>query len=234
MTGDKALVLFSGGQDSTTCLFWAKQNFGEVFAIAFDYGQRHRIEIEAAQTIAKNASVPLQILKMDLLQQLTVNSLTSWELDVEKGKPGERPPNTLVEGRNMLFLTFAAIAAKSAGIHHLVTGVGQADFSGYPDCRNDFIVSLNQTLNLSMDFIYTLHTPMMWKNKTEIWQMADELGIFDIIRNETVTCYNGIKAAGCGECPSCYLRKCGLENYLEGGRKCENAKMKNKWINFKL
>jgi len=222
MIDNKALVLFSGGQDSTTCLFWAKNNFAEVFAVAFDYGQRHRNELEAARQIALNANVPLQILKMDLLQQLTVNSLTSREMEVEKEKPDERPPNTLVEGRNMLFLTFAAIFAKGLGIHHLVTGVGQADFSGYPDCRNDFIVSLNHTLNLSMDFEYTIHTPLMWKNKTDIWQLADELGVFEIVRYETVTCYNGIAASGCGECPACYLRNRGLENYLEGRRKCGN------------
>ncbi len=215
MKNDKALVLFSGGQDSTTCLFWAKQNFAEVFGVAFDYGQRHRIELEAAQNIADSASVPLQILKMDLLRQITQNSLTSKELEVEKEKPENRPPNTLVEDRNMLFLTFAAITAKQRGIHHLVTGVGQADFSGYPDCRNDFIVSLNQTLNLSMDFNYTIHTPLMWKNKTEIWQLSDELGVFDLIRKETVTCYNGIKGSGCGECPSCGLRNKGLTNYLK-------------------
>ena len=215
MKNGKALVLFSGGQDSTTCLFWAKQKFEQVFAIAFDYRQRHRIELEAAKNIAGIAGVPLQILKMDLLRQITQNSLTSKDMEVEKEKPDERPPNTLVEGRNMLFLTFAAITAKQQGIHHLVTGVGQADFSGYPNCRNDFIVSLNQTLNLSMDFNYTIHTPLMWKNKTEIWQLSDELGVFDLVRNETVTCYNGIKGAGCGECPSCKLRKRGLENYLK-------------------
>jgi 7-cyano-7-deazaguanine synthase len=215
MTQGKALVLFSGGQDSTTCLFWAIKKFNEVFALSFDYGQRHRNELEAARKIAANANVPLQILKMDLLQQVTTNSLTSHELEVENEKPGGRPPNTLVEGRNMLFITYAAIVAKSLGIHHLVTGVGQADFSGYPDCRNDFIVSLNQTLNLSMDFEYTIHTPLMWKNKAEIWQLADETGVFEIVRNETVTCYNGIAASGCGHCPACHLRNRGLENYLE-------------------
>ena len=216
MTQGKALVLFSGGQDSTTCLFWAIKKFSKVFAVSFDYGQRHRNELEAARKIAANANVPLQILKMDLLQQVTTNSLTSHEVEVEDEKPGGRPPNTLVEGRNMLFITYAAIVAKSLGIHHLVTGVGQADFSGYPDCRNDFIVSLNQTLNLSMDFEYTIHTPLMWKNKAEIWQLADETGVFEIVRNETVTCYNGIAASGCGHCPACHLRNRGLENYLEG------------------
>ena len=114
----------------------------------------------------------------------------------------------------MLFLTYAAIFAKAGNIHHLVTGVGQADFSGYPDCRNDFIVSLNETLNLSMDFDYTVLTPLMWKNKAEIWQLADELGVMKIVENETVTCYNGVKGKGCGHCPACMLRKRGLENYL--------------------
>lgn len=215
MNADKALIVFSGGQDSTTCLFWAKKQFTEVFAIAFGYGQRHKIELESAKTIAEKAGVPLQIFKIDLLSQLTENALTSREMEVEKDKPNNRPPNTLVEGRNMLFLTYAAIFAKSKGISNLVTGVGQADFSGYPDCRNDFIVSLNQTLNLSMDFQYKIHTPLMWKNKAEIWQMADELGILDLVQNETVTCYNGIKGAGCGECPACKLRNRGLDTYLK-------------------
>jgi 7-cyano-7-deazaguanine synthase len=214
MKNGKALVLFSGGQDSTTCLFWAKEQFSEVFAVAFNYGQRHSVELEAAKSIAKNAGVQLSILKLDLLAQLTVNSLTTPNMEVEKEKPEERPPNTLVEGRNMLFVTYAAIFAKARNINNLVTGVGQADFSGYPDCRNDFIHSLNQTLNLSMDYNYTIHTPLMWKNKSEIWQLSDELGVFDLVLNETVTCYNGIKGVGCGECPSCGLRNKGLVNYL--------------------
>lgn len=215
MTNDKALVIFSGGQDSTTCLFWGKQNFKEIHAISFDYGQRHKIELESAKSIAAKAQVPISVFKIDLISQLTSNALTSQELSVEKEKPADRPPNTLVEGRNMLFLTYAAIYAKSKGIHHLITGVGQADYSGYPDCRNDFIISLNQTLNLSMDYQYEIHTPLMWKNKAEIWQLSDELGVMDIVRNETVTCYNGVKGAGCGECPSCKLRNRGLEIYLQ-------------------
>lgn len=215
MIAEKALVVFSGGQDSTTCLFWAKQHFAEVRAIAFDYGQRHRIELEAARNIAEKANVSFHLFKIDLLAQLTDNALTSQQMEVEEEKPENRPPNTLVEGRNMLFLTYAAIFTKANHIHHLVTGVGQADFSGYPDCRNDFIVSLNQTLNLSMDFEYSIHTPLMWKNKAEIWQLADELGVLELVQNETVTCYNGIKGAGCGHCPACMLRNRGLENYLK-------------------
>jgi 7-cyano-7-deazaguanine synthase len=215
MNSEKALVLFSGGQDSTTCLFWAKKYFGKVFTVGFDYGQRHCSEIQAARNIAEKANVPFQILKIDLLSQITVNALTSNRIEMENEKPDKRPPNTLVEGRNMLFLTYAAIIAKTQGIRNLVTGVGQADYSGYPDCRNDFILSLNKTLNLSMDFDYTIHTPLMWKNKAEIWQIAAELGIFDLVSNETVTCYNGIKGTGCGNCPACYLRNRGLEQFLE-------------------
>lgn len=214
MIAEKALVVFSGGQDSTTCLFWAQQHFSEVQAIAFDYGQRHKIELEAAKSIAKKAEIQLSIFRMDLLGQLTQNALTSQEMEVEETKPENRPPNTLVEGRNMLFLTYAAIFAKARNIHHLVTGVGQADFSGYPDCRNDFILSLVSTLNLSMDYDYTIHTPLMWKDKAAIWQLTDELGVMEIVQNETVTCYNGVKGKGCGHCPACMLRNRGLENYL--------------------
>lgn len=215
MLKEKALVVFSGGQDSSTCLFWAKKHFMEVWAIAFNYGQRHSVELNAARYIAKKAQIPLHVFSMDLLSQLTKNALTSPTQDVQKIKPKNQPPNTLVEGRNMLFLTYAAIFAKENKIKNLITGVGEADFSGYPDCRNNFIVSLNQTLNLSMDYPYLIHTPLMWKNKAQIWQLADELGVFELIQNETVTCYNGIKGKGCGDCPACSLRYNGLEKYLK-------------------
>ncbi len=211
---NSALVLFSGGQDSTTCLFWAKKNFSEVNAIAFNYGQRHQAELQAAKLIAGVAKVDLKIFQIDLLNQLTENALTRNNIEIEEVKPESRPLNTLVEGRNMLFLTYAAIYAKSKGIKDLVTGVGQADYSGYPDCRNEFIQSLNQTLNLSMDYRYQIHTPLMWKDKSEIWQLSDELGIFDLVRTKTVTCYHGIPGDGCGNCPSCNLRRRGLAKYL--------------------
>jgi 7-cyano-7-deazaguanine synthase len=135
-------------------------------------------------------------------------------MDVEEEKPDNRPPNTLVEGRNMLFLTFAAIFAKGKEISNLVTGVGQADYSGYPDCRDEFIKSLNQTINLSMDYQFTIHTPLMWLSKAEIWAMSDQLGVLDLVQTHTVTCYNGIRGDGCGHCPSCRLRKIGLDAYL--------------------
>jgi len=212
---NKALVVFSGGQDSTTCLFWALKEFDHVEALCFDYGQRHSIELLAAQDIAQKAGVPFTLLNLDLLKQITHNSLTDKAIEVEDNKPENSPPNTLVEGRNMLFLTFAAIFAKGKDIANLVTGVGQADYSGYPDCRDEFIRSLNQTLNLSMDYPFRIHTPLMWKSKAEIWALSDELGVFDLVRYQTVTCYNGIKGDGCGHCPACHLRRNGLQSYME-------------------
>jgi 7-cyano-7-deazaguanine synthase len=214
MNISKALVVYSGGQDSTTCLFWAKKHFDQVFAIAFNYGQRHIVELDAAKRIAESANVPLQIFQLNLLSAVSHNALTDKEMDVESDQPDHRPPNTLVEGRNMLFLTYAAIFAKTNGIHDMITGVGQADFSGYPDCRNEFILSLNQTLNLSMDYEYRIHTPLMWLDKSEIWKMADDLGVFEIVKDQTITCYHGIQGDGCGICPSCKLRNRGLFNYL--------------------
>ena len=211
----KALVVYSGGQDSTTCLFWARKHFNQVFAIAFNYGQRHLVELNAAKQIAEDADVPLNIFKIDLLSGVSPNALTDHEMELETDKPDDRPPNTLVEGRNMLFLTYAAIFAKANGISDLITGVGQADYSGYPDCRNEFILALNQTLNLSMDYEYHIHTPLMWLDKSEIWQMADELGVFELVRDKTITCYYGIAGKGCGKCPSCKLRNRGLLKYLK-------------------
>jgi len=211
----KALVIYSGGQDSTTCLFWAKKRFDQVSAIAFDYGQRHLVELSAAKQIAEEANVSLNVFQIDLLSHISPNSLTDPGINVEAEKPDSRPPNTLVEGRNMLFLTYGAIFAKTYGVKNLVTGVGQADYSGYPDCRNDFILSLNQTLNLSMDYEYHIHTPLMWLDKSEIWKLADDLGVFEIVRNQTITCYHGIRGEGCGTCPSCILRNRGLTNYLK-------------------
>ena len=221
MEKSKALVVYSGGQDSTTCLFWAKKHFDQVYAIGFNYGQRHIVELNAAQQIAEAASVPMQIFQIDLLSRISHNALTDKNINVESDQPEHRPPNTLVEGRNMLFLTYAAIFAKANGINDLITGVGQSDYSGYPDCRNDFILSLNQTLNLSMDYVYHIHTPLMWLDKSQIWQMADELGVFDLVRDQTITCYHGISGNGCGKCPSCKLRNRGLIKYLnskENGR----------------
>lgn len=210
---EKAVVVFSGGQDSTTCLFWALKRFAEVEVITFNYGQRHALELECAASIAQELGVKQHVLDMGLLNQLAPNALTRSDIDIE-AKEGE-VPNTFVEGRNLLFLTFAAIVAKGIGAKHIITGVCETDFSGYPDCRDVFIKSLNVTLNLSMDYQFVIDTPLMWLDKAQTWQLADELGAFEFVRERTLTCYNGIPADGCGECPACELRRRGLEQYLE-------------------
>ncbi|MGM9923752.1 MAG: 7-cyano-7-deazaguanine synthase QueC [Bacillus sp. (in: firmicutes)] len=208
----KAVVVFSGGQDSTTCLFWALQEFDEVIAVTFDYGQRHSSEIECAKAIAKELGVEHHILDMELLNQLAPNALTRDDIEITEGDGGV--PSTFVEGRNMLFLTFAGVLAKVKGAKHIVTGVCETDFSGYPDCRDIFIKSLNVTLNLAMDHTFVVHTPLMWIDKAQTWEMADGLGQLDYIREKTLTCYNGIIGDGCGECPACKLRSKGLKTYL--------------------
>lgn len=211
---ESALVLFSGGQDSTTCLYWALKNFGAVRTLCFTYGQRHSKEIEVAQALAEKAGVPFQLLDASIISQLSVNSLTNSEVVMDQEQPEGSYPNTFVPGRNLLFLTFAAVIARSHGINHIVTGVSEADYSGYPDCRDTFVLSANAAINLAMDEHFRIHTPLMWRDKAAVWQLADDLGVFDLVRNETLTCYNGIIADGCGHCPSCKLRKHGLETYL--------------------
>lgn len=210
---EKAVVVFSGGQDSTTCLFWAKQQFAEVEVVTFDYGQRHKLEIECAAEIARDLGVQQTVLDMSLLNQLAPNALTRTDVEITH-EEGELP-STFVDGRNLLFLSFAAIMAKQKGARHLVTGVCETDFSGYPDCRDSFVKSMNVTLNLSMDYPFVIHTPLMWLDKAQTWKMADQLGAFDYVRERTLTCYNGIIGDGCGECPACKLRKAGLDRYLE-------------------
>lgn len=212
MNKEKAVVVFSGGQDSTTCLFWAKEKYKEVIAVSFDYNQKHKLELECAKDICRKYGVEHHILDLNLLNQLAPNSLTRQDIKVDKDSPEEGVPNSFVDGRNLLFLTFVAVFAKQRSINTIITGVSQSDFSGYPDCRDVFIKSLNVTLNLSMDYQFELLTPLMWINKAETWKMAYDLGVLDIVKEETLTCYNGIIGDGCGECPACNLRKHG---YLE-------------------
>ena len=213
---NKALVVLSGGQDSTTCLFWAKKEFKEVYAISFNYGQKHQHETAIAQSIAERAGVSFKLMDIYFISQLATNcSLTDSSIKMDEEKPEGSFPNTFVPGRNLFFLSIAAVYARSLGIRDIVTGVSQTDFSGYPDCRDSFIKSLNVSLNLAMDEQFVLHTPLMWKDKAETWEMADNLGVFDIVRNETLTCYNGVVGDGCGHCPACLLRRKGLEIYLE-------------------
>ena len=213
MQKESALVLLSGGQDSTTCLYWALAHFQSVRTLCFTYGQRHSLEVEVARKIAEQANVPFQLLDVSVIGQLSPNSLT-YDIEIENNVSEKAYPNTFVPGRNLFFLSFAAVIARNHGIKHIVTGVSEADYSGYPDCREAFIHSLNTTLNLAMDEQFTIHAPLTTLNKMKVWELADKLGVFDIVRNETLTCYNGIIADGCGECPSCKLRKKGLEEYL--------------------
>ena len=215
MKDKSALVLHSGGQDSTTCLFWALKHFEEVRTLCITYGQRHALEVEVAQKIATKAGVPFQVLDARVISELADNSLTNHFLAMDEEKPANAYPNTFVPGRNLFFLTFAAVIARSHGIWNIVTGVSQADYSGYPDCRDTFIRSANATLNLAMDEQFIIHTPLMWLSKADTWALVDELGVFDIVRNDTLTCYNGILADGCGHCPACKLRKAGWEEYLK-------------------
>lgn len=212
---EAALVLFSGGQDSTTCLFWAKKTFKKVQALCFSYGQRHSVEIEVARKIAEIAEVPFQLLDASVISHLAPNSLTDPSIVMDEEQPSGSYPNTFVPGRNMLFITLAAAVAYAKDIRHLVTGVSEADYSGYPDCRDTFIHSLNASINLAMDKHFIIHTPLMDRDKAKVWQLADELGVFDIVRNETLTCYNGVLADGCGHCPACKLRNRGLREYLQ-------------------
>jgi 7-cyano-7-deazaguanine synthase len=208
-----ALVLFSGGQDSTVCLFWALRRFERVETVCFRYGQRHVAEVEAARSIALQAGVAFRVVDATVIAGLSVNSLTDASIAMDREQTGEAPPNTFVPGRNLLFISLAAVIARERNIFHLITGVSQADYSGYPDCRNNFIQSLNVSLNLAMDAQFVIHTPLMWRDKKAVWQLADELGVLDLVKTDTVTCYNGIAGEGCGECPSCKLRSIGLTAY---------------------
>jgi len=217
-----ALVVFSGGQDSTTCLYWALAVFDRVEAVTFDYGQRHRKEIEVSREIARTLSVPHYVLDAALISRLAPSSLTRADIPVVSAEAARAAlsegelPSTFVPGRNMVFLAFAGILARQIGAAHIVTGVCETDYSGYPDCRAAFIRSMNEAMNLAMDTALTIHTPLMHLDKKATWALADRLGVLTEIRTKTLTCYNGIVGDGCGDCPACFLRKRGLDAYLNG------------------
>ncbi|TCJ98567.1 7-cyano-7-deazaguanine synthase [Volucribacter psittacicida] len=210
----KGIVIFSGGQDSTTCLLQAIQHYGveNVETISFQYGQRHHIELEKAKWIAQDLKVKQTILDLSVMQSITHNALMDSQQTIAQAK-GELP-NTFVDGRNALFLLYTAIYAKGQGIKDIITGVCETDFSGYPDCRDVFIKSMNITLNLAMDYQFNIITPLMYLTKAQTWQLADELGYLDYVRQHTHTCYQGVQG-GCGQCPSCQLREKGLQQYLQ-------------------
>ena len=212
---DAAVVVFSGGQDTTTCLLWALKKYKKVYAVSFDYGQKHIKELECARDITEKFGVEHHIFDLSLLNELAPNSLTRSDIKVDEDAPETGTPNTFVDGRNMIFITYTAVFAKQRGVTDIITGVSESDFSGYPDCRDVFIKSLNTTLSLAMDYEFDIITPLMWLDKMETWKMADELGGLDVIKDMTLTCYNNIKGEGCGNCPACKLRKRGYDKYME-------------------
>jgi 7-cyano-7-deazaguanine synthase len=209
---DKALVVLSGGQDSTTCLYWAIDRFGieKVTSVTFDYGQRHHIELECAKEIANFAGVPNVILPIDTFAALGGDALTDPGIEVaNESAEGSGLPNTFVPGRNLIFLTFAAAYAYQRGITHLVTGVAQTDYSGYPDCREETMQSLQTALRNGMESEIRIHTPLMHLSKKATVQLAVGLGALPAMAM-THTCYNG-KRPPCGACPACELRAKGFE-----------------------
>ncbi|GLO60986.1 7-cyano-7-deazaguanine synthase [Vibrio sp. MACH09] len=211
----KAVVVFSGGQDSTTCLVKAISEFDEVHAITFDYGQRHKQEIEVATKLAKQLGISAhKIMDVGLLNELAISSLTRDDIAVSHELNEQGVPNSFVPGRNILFLTLAGIYAYQVGADTIITGVCETDFSGYPDCRNEFIQSINHSLVLGMDKKLVIETPLMWLNKAQTWALADQYNALQLVREQTLTCYNGLIGDGCGDCPACILRQKGLEEYL--------------------
>lgn len=207
MVEKSAIVVFSGGQDSTTCLYWAISKFSKVIAISFDYGQKHKIELESAKEICKLANIEHKIVEFDLFSKLGGNSLTG-ELDILDSQDGELP-NTFVPGRNILFLSSVACIAYNRGIENIVTGVCETDFSGYPDCRDTTIKSLQVTLNLAMETNFVIHTPLMWMTKAQSVHFAAEVGAMEALAHSH-TCYNGVYPP-CMTCPACLLRAKGFE-----------------------
>ena len=232
-SGDGALVLFSGGQDSTTCLAWALTRFARVETLGFDYGQRHHIELAGRAAlraglarIDPNWAERLgeeHMIGLAALGQISDTALTR-QTAIEMGAGGL--PNTFVPGRNIVFLTFAAALAYRRGLRHIVGGMCETDYSGYPDCRDDTIKALQVALNLGMDRRFVLHTPLMWIDKAATWRLARELGgaaLVDLIREESHSCYLGERGMrhdwghGCGDCPACNLRAAGWERYRQEG-----------------
>ena len=217
----KAVIVFSGGQDSTTCLIHALALYDEIHCITFDYGQRHRAEIEVAQQLSKGLGVAVhKVLDTSLLNELAVSSLTHDRIEMPSAPhSGDGPPSTFVPGRNILFLTLASIYAYQVGAEAVITGVSETECSGYPDCGDAFVTSLNNAVELGMDYELRIETPLMRLNKAETWALADHYNQFELIRHHTLTCYNGIKGSGCSHCDACLLRAKGLNEFLESPTK---------------
>ncbi|MBX3101531.1 MAG: 7-cyano-7-deazaguanine synthase QueC [Bacteroidetes bacterium] len=208
-----AVVLFSGGQDSTTCLFWALEKFEKVYPLIISYKQRHSIEIAQAKIIAAFAATPFKVANLDLGIFAAGNALTDTGLEVDTFAGSEAQiPNTFVPGRNLLFLTLAGMYAWQTGSAHIVAGMSQADYAGYPDCREAFLQSAERSVGLALDRNLTLHTPLLHRTKAETWLMARDLGCLDVVIRDSHSCYNGVRTRqhpwgfGCSECPACLHR----------------------------
>ena len=229
---EPALVLFSGGQDSSTCLAWALARFARVETIGFDYGQRHGVELECRTRIAERLKADFSewgaklgeehLVDLSVLGRLSDTALTR-HAEIAFAESGL--PNTFVPGRNLLFFTLAAAIGYRRGLKHLVGGMCETDYSGYPDCRDDTLKSLQATLSLGMDHRFVIHTPLMWRDKRATWELAEELGgerLVGLIREESHSCYLGERGVchdwgyGCGQCPACELRRRGWEAYRSG------------------
>ena len=223
------LVLFSGGQDSTTCLAWALDRYARVETVGFSYGQRHEAELAAREPIRIGLAGlnpkrgqrlgPDRVVDLGVLGDVSVSALTA---DLPFAKRPDGLPATFVPGRNLVFFTFAAIVAESRGLKNLVGGMCETDYSGYPDCRDDTIKALQAAINLGMNARLNLETPLMWIDKAATWRLADELGgagLVDLIRDQAVSCYRGDRVHrhdwgfGCGDCDACKLRARGWEAY---------------------
>lgn len=230
--GEGALVLFSGGQDSATCLAWALDRYARVETVGFDYGQRHRVELDCRGVFRTHLAAAFphwaarlgedHLLALPVLGAVSDTAMTR-EIAIETGAAGL--PNTFVPGRNLLFLTLAAALAYRRGLRVLVGGMCETDFSGYPDCRDDTLKALQVTLNLGMDRRFIIETPLMWIDKAATWQLAQQLGgapLVELIRTDTHTCYLGERGTlhawgyGCGTCPACQLRARGHAAFCAG------------------
>ena len=212
----KAVVVLSGGQDSAICLALAVRKHGaaHVAAITFRYGQRHALETRFARGLARHFGILRhKVVSLGFYRQLTTNALMDPLRKIERRK-GTACPTTVVEGRNAFFLLAAAVWAKSLGATEVYTGVSEADYSGYPDCRAAFIRSQQRTIRLALEWPVRIVAPFLHKTKAQEWALADKLGIFELVRDRTLTCYNGIPGAGCGKCPACKLRAAGLKAFL--------------------
>jgi 7-cyano-7-deazaguanine synthase len=231
LSREKALVLFSGGQDSATCLAWALAGFSSVETIGFDYGQRHRVELDCRTAVIARLRGEFPewnerlggdyVTDLHVLGEISDTALTS---DTAIAFEQTGLPNTFVPGRNLLFFTFAAAVGYRRGARHLVGGMCETDYSGYPDCRDDTLKALQATLSLGMDRRFVIHTPLMWRDKAATWALAHALGgdaLVELILEETHSCYLGDRihrypwGYGCGDCPACELRRRGWETFAE-------------------